>query len=116
MKHFETCLQKQVIKYLELQYKDKLWCGTTAFIKLNAKQAMLNKRFGYRKGYPDLLIFEPSGKYIGLAIEFKSERGRQSKEQKWWQEQLEKRGWMYVVSRDFNKTISIIDNYFGVVK
>lgn len=69
----EFQLQKQVCKYLKLQYKDVLFLSDTiASVKLTAVQAernaMIQKR-GFKT--PDLIIFEARRGFHGLFIELK---------------------------------------------
>lgn len=73
MKHPEYELQKQICKYLELQYRDVVFLSdTVANCKLTMVQAVRNKAI-QKDGFktPDLLILEPRGDYHGLFIELK---------------------------------------------
>jgi hypothetical protein len=73
MKHPEYKLQKQICKYLELQYRDVVFLSdTVANCKLTMIQAVRNKAI-QKEGFkaPDLLILEPRGDYHGLFIELK---------------------------------------------
>lgn len=90
--------------------------ATMGGVKLSIGQAAKVKRSGYVKGVPDMLFFEPSpcGKYIGLAIELKTLKGRPSIEQKNWVKGLEERGWKAVISKGFDATAEVIADYFGV--
>lgn len=75
MKHDEFKLQKAVCEYLNLQYREVLYCSDTiANIKLSVGQATRNKQI-QKQGFktPDLIIFAPRGKYHGLFIELKIE-------------------------------------------
>ena len=57
---------------------------------------------GCQRGAADLLIFDrlPAQPMAGgLALEFKSPEGRQSKDQKRWQKRIERLGWVYRVVR-----------------
>jgi len=55
------------------------------------------KAMGYKKGFPDIFIYEPRGGYYGLAIELKSKTGVVSDEQKEWQQALIVRGYMAII-------------------
>ena len=73
MKHPEYKLQKQICKYLKLQYRDVVFLSdTVANCKLTVIQAVRNKAI-QKEGFkaPDLLILEPRGDYHGLFIELK---------------------------------------------
>ncbi len=76
-------------------------------------------RFG-DKGSPDFLVWKPSVRWAypthmgvdilrSMAIEVKSETGRQSKEQKIWQADFAKLGGEYFVVRSVEKVIKIIE-------
>ncbi len=89
--------------------------ATMGGVKLSIGQAAKVKRSGYVKGVPDMLFFEPSacGRFIGLAIELKTLKGRPSPEQKEWVAKLEERGWRAVISKGFDATAEVIADYFG---
>lgn len=73
--HLEYKLQKQVCQYLNNQYPKVLYMSDTiASIKLSMPQAVRNKAI-QKGGFkcPDLIVFEPMGKYSGLFIELKIE-------------------------------------------
>lgn len=78
--------------------------------------ALKMKRGGYRKGIPDLLIFEPRNGYAGLAVEIKTDKGRASEHQKEWQSRLSERGWKAVICKGYEACIDAIDEYFGESK
>ena len=66
-----------------------------------------------RSGWPDLEIMHPSGGYHGLFIEFKSDGGRLSKEQKTILAELERQGYKTAVIKDIDEFISVVDEYIG---
>ena len=53
--------------------------------------AAVLKRLGLKKGAPDLIIFEPRGKYHGFAIEMKAAGGRLTPDQRMMLFELSKR-------------------------
>lgn len=55
------------------------------------------KAMGVRPGVPDILILVPSRRFVGLAIELKTDRGVASIEQVTWVERLRDVGWAAVV-------------------
>lgn len=70
------------------------------------------KRLGMRVGFPDLLIFEPRGKFHGLAIELKRRKGgRVSDAQSKCLEELSERGYRAEVAKGFDEAKKIIDEY-----
>lgn len=75
MQHPEFELQKIVCSYLNVAYPEVLFMSDTiASLKLTKMQAVRNKQI-QKKGFktPDVIIFEPRGKFTGLFIELKIE-------------------------------------------
>lgn len=75
MKHDEYKLQKEICRYLEIQYPRVLFLSDTiGNIKLSLLQAARNKAI-QKSGFkcPDLLILKPSNDFCGLFIELKKE-------------------------------------------
>ena len=77
------------------------------------RQAIMMKRTGYVRGFPDLMILESSKDYKGLFIEMKTEKGVASKEQKWWREELTKRGYRSEICKGFDSAKQVIDEYLA---
>lgn len=71
------------------------------------------KRMGVRKGIADLILLVANQDFTALAIELKTEKGRQSTEQKEWQKLCEKNNIKYVVIRSLSEFINTIKNYLG---
>ena len=67
------------------------------------------KRKGVKKGVPDILIFERIKDAPGAAIELKVGSGKQTPEQKQWQEDLMKRGWKFLCSNDLDEVLEFIN-------
>ena len=70
------------------------------------------KAAGYLRGIPDILIFEPSGDFNGLAIELKALKGRPSVYQLDALKALNLRGWRGEVAVGWDATIKILREYF----
>lgn len=70
----EYHLQKQITQWLNLQHPSVLFdSDTIAAVKLTKAQAARNKaiqKAGFKR--PDLVIYEPRGKWCGLFIELKA--------------------------------------------
>ena len=93
MPHFEeTFLQKDFTHYLDA--KGHLYTASMAGMKLSGRLGNQKKKMGCKAGLPDIMIFEPRGKYHGLFIELKSPTGKATPEQRWWQQELTKRGYL----------------------
>ena len=110
-KYSEYELQKAVVDFIKLQYPKMLYCGSAGGVRTSMSQAKKMKATGYIKGFPDLFIYEPRGKYSGLAIELKVKGNYPSKEQKEWIERLKMRGYQAKVCTGFEECIQTIQNY-----
>jgi hypothetical protein len=90
-----------------------LYSATVGGVRLAMHTAKKMKQAGYKKGIPDLLIFEPRGPYAGLAIEVKTDKGRPSPHQKEWIAALNSRGWRADICKGLDACIQVVDEYFG---
>ena len=116
MKEYQ--LQKAVCKYLDLN--NVLYCGSMGGnYQPHVSVRMRAKKSGYKKGFPDLFIYEPANKYEsdelwhGLAIELKVGYNRATKEQLYWRDELNKRGYISEICYTLDETISVIETYMG---
>ena len=114
MKQKEYQLQKAVCKYLDL--KGVLYCGSLGGqYQVHFSQRIKAKATGYKKGFPDLFIYEiakiDNTIYAGLAIELKTKTGRPTAEQIEWIKQLQKRGYMASICKGIDEALELIDNY-----
>lgn len=69
------------------------------------------KAEGVVAGVSDLILLVPSKGHGALLIEMKTEKGRQTDEQKRWQELVERVGYQYVVCRSFDEFQKVINEY-----
>lgn len=105
--------QVAVVTWLEAQYPGVLFCASAGGMRTSLRTAVKMKRAGYRKGFPDLFIYEPKRGYNGLAIELKKEEGgRVSDAQKGWIDSLRTRGYYAAVCEGFDEAVSTIEAYF----
>ena len=74
----ESELQVAVADYLRLRYPNVLFHSDFGSgIKLTKGQAMKQKRQnGGRRGWPDMTVAQPVGKYHGLYLELKKDKTR----------------------------------------
>lgn len=107
----EENLQIKIIQWLDMQYPNCLYCSTLGGMRLTIGQAVKIKRMGYRKGIPDLILYEPRGQYKALFLELKSKKGKMSEYQKKWQTELNERGYKSVCCNDFYECVKLIKNY-----
>jgi hypothetical protein len=70
------------------------------------------KREGLRAGFPDLGLPYQNGRYAGLWVEMKRQRGsKTSDEQKEWKEKLEREGYAHVYAYGADEAIDFIKQY-----
>ena len=77
MKEYQ--LQKAIVTYIKLQYPNVLYCASAGGLRTSMTQAVKMKASGYIKGYPDLSILEPVGKFHSLFLEVKTKKAEQQK-------------------------------------
>jgi len=107
----EDKIQEEVVKYILYVYPNTLLSATLGGIRTSYKQAVKAKRTGYKKGQPDLFVYEPRGIYNGLALEIKTHKGYATKEQKQWIQDLKDRGWKAEICKGLPACLELIDNY-----
>ena len=71
------------------------------------------KAMGMRPGFPDFIFLMPNRQYPYLAMELKSEKGRQSDHQKEYQQAVENAGGRYMVIRSLDEFIREINGYLN---
>ena len=122
----EHDLYAMLADYLRYNYKNIIWrFDLAADLKLTIGQARKHKRLQQHRGYPDLFIAEPRGKYHGAYIELKKAGTRILKkdgtlvadqhirEQFDMLEQLRRKGYVAEFACGFDEAKEIIDNYLG---
>ena len=110
MKEYQ--LQKAVCKYLDLQ--NVLYCGSMGGqYQIHMSQRIKAKKSGYKKGFPDLFIYEPRGTYHGLAIELKVGYNKASKPQMNWFNELNKRGYRAEICTGIDEALEVINDYLN---
>lgn len=113
MRHDESNLQIACVRWFRLQYPSiaPLLFSVPNGGRRDAVTGAILKAEGAVAGVADLLLLLPSKHYHGLCIEMKTEKGRQSKEQKAWQKAVEDAGYKYVVVRDRGHFVFEVDLY-----
>ena len=120
MRHNEEKLQEVCVKWWNLTFNSQpkmrvlLHHSPNGGFR-NPREAARFKRMGTRPGFPDLVLSMKSKdeKYIGLDIEFKFDKGRQTEYQKLYQQAIEEQGHKYVVVRSFDQFKEVIKEYIG---
>ncbi|MDQ1855741.1 hypothetical protein [Chryseobacterium sp. WLY505] len=119
----EFDLQKRVCAYLRVAHPDVLFMSDTiASLKLTKQQAVRNSQI-QKPGFktPDVIVFEPRGKFTGLFMELKVVKpfklNGELKADKHIQEQAEsinkliKRGYHASFQWEFNQIVKLINWY-----
>ena len=103
--------QAEVVKWL----LRRGWCFTATANGVMTTPAQWRQLAltGVSPGVPDLLVFEPLGRYVGVAIEMKGPKGRVSPEQTRWLGWLRERGWYAFVAYGAEEAIAKLDELEG---
>lgn len=105
--------QIQFVNWLEQTYPGILFSSSCGGMRTSIGTAVKMKRAGYKKGCPDIMIFEPRGQYHGLFIEMKREKKSViSPEQKVWINELNKRNYKAVICYGFEDAKKTVEKYF----
>lgn len=109
----EDLLQREVIKYLALQYPDSMVVHIPNEGKRTPFERYKFKTLGGVSGMPDIMIFDPKGIYSGLALELKVGYNKPTENQERCLEALKMRNWASYWCNNFDKAKEIIDYYFN---
>lgn len=114
-RHLEDNLQMSCIRWFDLQYPQyaMLLHHSPNGGKRNVREAARFKQMGTRAGFPDLIFLKPTKDYHFLCIEMKTDKGRQTDNQKNMQYAIEQQGGLYVVCRSFDEFQRIIKVYLS---
>lgn len=72
------------------------------------------KAQGVKRGVPDLCLPVARDKFHGLYIEMKTDKGRTSPEQKWWQEELTGQGYFATVCHGWQAAVDALKWYLAL--
>lgn len=111
----ESTIQCNYLKWLNFQHPG-VFEATSSFPNSGVREPRYGarlKREGMKKGFPDLGIFYPSGKYHGMFIEFKSEKGSLSPDQKKVLSTLDLNGYKCIVCKNFDEAINETNKYLS---
>ena len=90
----EQTLQEQYTFYL--YGRAVLFCASAGGMRTNMRTAIRMKKAGYKKGHPDVVIYEPRGGWHGMTVELKV-KTYAGEDQKFWQGELLKRGYYAII-------------------
>jgi len=109
----EHQLQCACVKWFNLQYPEYrglLFAVPNGGARSKATAGKL-KAEGVVAGVSDLILLVPSYGYGGLCIEMKTPKGKQSPEQKEWQNKVEGQGYDYRLCRSLDEFMTEIKIY-----
>lgn len=114
----EWDLQVRFVEYLEKEMPNVLFCASIAGVWLGHRLGNYCKMAGYRRGFPDMYIYEPRGGYCGLFIEFKAKGKRVigGSDQEKILMQLAKRGYCVRVIDSLESAIKTLKWYMALGK
>lgn len=120
----EAELRRMLARWLQYQYPNVIYrFDLAADLKLTMGQARKHKELHPKRGYPDLFIAEPRGKYHGMYVELKADgnspykRNGELKKSEHLQEQsdfihsLKQRDYFAVFATGFDEATTLISQY-----
>ena len=107
----EEGLQETCMAYTRYQYPKSLSVHIPNESKSKPQYRAKMKRMGLVSGMPDIMIFEPSGGYFGLAVELKRRYGKPTDNQIACLEWLARSGWYATWTRSFDHYKKLVDLY-----
>lgn len=113
MRHHESNIQAACVRYFAYaypQYRGLLFAVPNGG-KRGAVTARIMKAEGVVSGVANLLLLVPNATHHALAIEMKTDKGRQSDAQKAWQQAVEAQGYRYEVVRSLTECIDLFTDY-----
>lgn len=109
-----TEAQEQIAVAQYLDATKMLWCHVPNGGLRNKIVARNLKLEGVKAGVPDIMIFEPTRGYVGVAIELKRIKNSSvSDSQKEWLQALQDRGWCTRVCKGAGEAINAIRELYN---
>lgn len=113
--HEEDRLQITCRVWFDLQHKDLSillhHSPNEGLLVKRASDGAKRKAMGVRAGFPDFIFLKSNRFYHYLAIELKTQKGKQSEHQIAYQKAIEANGGKYVVVRSLEEFMSEINEY-----
>ena len=113
----EHKLQCQMVKWFRMQYptmRHNLFCVPNGGRRDEVTAAKM-KAEGVLAGVSDLILLKSNRFYGALLIETKTQTGRQSGQQKEWQQKITNDGYKYVIVRSLDEFIREVKQYLSYV-
>jgi len=111
MRHNESKLQQQCIKWICLQYPNIICMAIPNGGKRSRTEAAIMKAEGVLAGAADLFIPKSNKDYYGLFIELKIGNNKQTDAQKWFELNVKRDFYEYVVVRSLEDFMVEVNNY-----
>lgn len=115
MRHLESRIQIACVRWFMYEYPQ--YAGLLFHVPNGGYRkkttAIIMKQEGVVSGVADLILLVPNKDSHGLCIEMKTEKGRQSDNQKVWQFKVTEQGYQYEVVRSVEQFIDVINAYLG---
>ena len=113
MKHIESKLQQNCIRWFRYQFPDftKMMFAVGNGGYRNSREAAIMKAEGVTAGVADAILLVSRHGFNSLCIEFKTEKGGQTELQKEWQKHAELNGNKYVICRTVEEFMKEINEY-----
>ena len=111
----EARVQSSFCTYMKFAYPDLRYWARLGGIRTSMKQAVLAKKTGYVKGFPDMQILKVNKEYAGLFLEIKADKkSYPTKEQKEWVSYLNEAGYYAEVVKGLDQCIEVLDWYMTI--
>ena len=113
MRHAESNIQKQCVRWFRTQYPHyaKLLFAVGNGGARSKIEAAIMIGEGVTPGVADLIFLKANDEYSALCIEMKSAKGSLTKSQKEWRDIVGLHGSRYVICRDVYEFKVVIDSY-----
>jgi hypothetical protein len=112
MKHHESKLQAQCVKWFRYQYPNHVLFSVPNGGLRSYKTAIRMKQEGALAGVPDLFLAESTQSHAGLFIEMKVGTVKPTDKQEKMHEQLRVGGYRVEVCRSFDEFVKLVEDYF----
>jgi len=111
----ERNLHEKVVDYIRKYHPTVLFNASLGEIQDTPEKRKMAYKMGYSAGMVDLMIYEHSKDFNGLAIEFKSPNGLGvvSEKQENMKNRLEDRGYKYILSDNYDDIIIELNDYLS---
>ena len=110
-KHLESNLQKACVRWAKFAHPNIVLFAVPNGGYRSATEAAVMKGEGVISGVSDLILLKSNQDYHGLMIELKSPKGKQTDAQRLFEKNVTANGYKYVVCRDLQSFIKIINEY-----